>query len=96
MTLTSRDIFLFFIVFALIAATGFTQSWNVALGIVNMGLIIAGPMLVPPPAGVDVSSAESIAASIHLFEPQHFLFPRRKRNVWSLPLSGERPVRAFT
>ncbi len=41
MTLTPRDITLFFIVFALIAATGFTQSWNVALGIFNMGLISA-------------------------------------------------------
>ncbi|MDA8586123.1 branched-chain amino acid ABC transporter permease [Rhodobacteraceae bacterium] len=41
MTLTSRDIFLFFIVFALIGATGFFQSWNVALGIFNMGLISA-------------------------------------------------------
>ena len=41
MTLTSRDIFLFFIVFALILATGFFQSWNVALGILNMGLISA-------------------------------------------------------
>ena len=41
MTLTPRDIFLFFIVFGLIIATGFTQSWNVALGILNMGLISA-------------------------------------------------------
>ena len=41
MTLTPRDIFLFFIVFALILATGFFQSWNVALGILNMGLISA-------------------------------------------------------
>ncbi len=43
--------------------------------IVNMGLIILGSGIVPPPAGVDVSSAESIAASIHLFELQHFIFP---------------------
>ena len=41
MTLTTRDIFLFFIVFALIGATGVFQSWNVALGILNMGLISA-------------------------------------------------------
>lgn len=58
-------------------------SWNILAillgvilgGIVNMALIIAGPMLVPPPEGVDVTSAESIAASIHLFQPRHFLFP---------------------
>jgi branched-chain amino acid transport system permease protein len=41
MTLTPRDIFLFFIVFGLIFATGIMQSWNVALGILNMGLISA-------------------------------------------------------
>ncbi len=43
--------------------------------VVNMGLIMLGPMLIPPPEGVDVMDAESIAASIHLFEPKHFLFP---------------------
>ena len=41
MTLKPRDILLFAIVFGLIVATGFMQSWNVALGIVNMGLISA-------------------------------------------------------
>ncbi len=42
---------------------------------VNMALVIFGPMLIPPPAGVDVTSMESLAASIHLFESVHFLFP---------------------
>ncbi len=41
MTLHPRDIILFFVVFGLIVATGFFQSWNVALGILNMGLISA-------------------------------------------------------
>ena len=41
MSLTPRDMLLFVIVFGLIAATGFLQSWNVALGILNMGLISA-------------------------------------------------------
>ena len=41
MTLTTRDFLLFCIVFGLIAVTGFVQSWNVALGIFNMGLISA-------------------------------------------------------
>jgi len=44
-------------------------------GVVNMGIIMLGPSLVPPPAGVDVMDAESIAASIHLFEPRHFIVP---------------------
>ncbi len=41
MTLQPRDIILFGVVFGLIAATGHFQSWNVALGILNMGLISA-------------------------------------------------------
>lgn len=41
MTLTPRDMLLFLLVIALFALTGFLQSWNVALGIVNMGLISA-------------------------------------------------------
>ncbi len=41
MTLTPRDILLFAAVLGLILITGFFQSWNVALNIVNMGLISA-------------------------------------------------------
>ena len=41
MNLTARDMLLFAAVFGLIVLTGFVQSWNVALGIVNMGLISA-------------------------------------------------------
>ncbi|MGE3178622.1 MAG: hypothetical protein AB7O32_14235 [Vicinamibacterales bacterium] len=44
-------------------------------GSVNMGLILLGPSLVPPPPGVDPSNAQSLAANIHLFEARHFLFP---------------------
>ncbi|HEX2094159.1 MAG TPA: hypothetical protein VHG28_17275 [Longimicrobiaceae bacterium] len=44
-------------------------------GAVNMALITLGPSLIPPPAGADVSSAESLSKVIHLFEPRHFLMP---------------------
>jgi hypothetical protein len=44
-------------------------------GVANMALIKLGGVLVPPPAGVDVSNMDSINASIHLYGPQHFLFP---------------------
>ena len=47
----------------------------IAGGIVNMGIIMVGSKLIPAPAGVDVSNAESIANSIHLFEPKHFITP---------------------
>ena len=43
--------------------------------LVNMAIIAAGPALVPPPAGVDVDTAEGLAAGIHLFQPRHFLAP---------------------
>ncbi len=42
---------------------------------VNGALIALSPSLIPPPAGVDVSSAESLKASIHLLEPRHFVMP---------------------
>ena len=43
--------------------------------VVNMAIITLSPSLIPPPAGVDVSNAESLAKSIHLFEPRHFVMP---------------------
>lgn len=42
---------------------------------VNGGLIALSPSLIPPPAGVDVSTAESLSKAIHLFEPRHFIMP---------------------
>lgn len=44
-------------------------------GAVNGTLIALSPSLIPPPEGVDVSNAESLAAAMHLFEPRHFLMP---------------------
>lgn len=44
-------------------------------GSVNMALIALSPSLIAPPAGVDVSDPESLAAAIHLFEPRHFVMP---------------------
>ena len=42
---------------------------------VNGALITLSPSLIPPPPGVDVTDAESLAASMHLFEPRHFVMP---------------------
>jgi hypothetical protein len=44
-------------------------------GGVNMALITLGASLIPPPAGVDVNSAESLGRAMHLFEPRHFVMP---------------------
>jgi hypothetical protein len=44
-------------------------------GAVNMGLVLLGSVIIPVPEGVDVTDAESIAAGMHLFGPQHFVTP---------------------
>jgi uncharacterized membrane protein HdeD (DUF308 family) len=44
-------------------------------GVVNMALITLSPWLIPPPAGVDMSSAEGLSKAMHLFEPRHFIMP---------------------
>jgi hypothetical protein len=44
-------------------------------GVVNMALVVAGPRIIPPPPGVDLSDAQSLAAGIHLLAPRHFIFP---------------------
>ena len=42
---------------------------------VNMAIVAAGPAIAPPPAGVDATTAEGLAAGIHLFQPRHFIAP---------------------
>jgi uncharacterized membrane protein YqgA involved in biofilm formation len=49
---------------------------GIAIGsVVNMGLINVGGNAIPLPAGVDVATTEGLKASMHLFEPRHFVFP---------------------
>ena len=49
---------------------------GVAVGsAVNMGLILLGPLLIPPPPGADVATAAGLAAAMPLFEPRHFAMP---------------------
>ena len=43
--------------------------------IVIMGLVMVGPQVFPPPGGADVTTMEGLKASLHLFEPRHFVFP---------------------
>lgn len=42
---------------------------------VNMGLIMISGSIIPPPDGADVTTTEGLKASMHLFEPKHFIFP---------------------
>ena len=42
---------------------------------VNMGIIMISGSIIPPPDGADVTTMEGLKASIHLFQPKHFIFP---------------------
>lgn len=43
--------------------------------LVNGFLINISGKVIPPPNGADVTTMEGLKATIHLFEPKHFLFP---------------------
>ena len=42
---------------------------------VNMGISMISGSIIPPPDGADVTTMEGLKASIHLFQPKHFIFP---------------------
>lgn len=42
---------------------------------VNMGIILISGSMIPPPEGADVTTMEGLKASLHLFEPKHFIMP---------------------
>lgn len=43
--------------------------------VVNGALISVSGSIIPVPNGADVTTVEGLKASIHLFEPKHFIFP---------------------
>ncbi len=43
--------------------------------VVNMLIIMLSSFVIPPPLGADVTTAEGLKASMHLFEPRHFIMP---------------------
>lgn len=42
---------------------------------VNMGLIMLGPSIIPPPEGVDMTTPEGLQAGVHLLEAKHYIMP---------------------
>lgn len=44
-------------------------------GAVNMGIILVGPMVIAPPPGADLTTAEGLQAAMPLLEPKHFVAP---------------------
>ena len=53
-------------------------------GAVNMALITLSPLLIPPPAGVDMTTAEGLSKAMPLLEPRHFIMPFLAHAVGSL------------
>lgn len=43
--------------------------------VINMGIIIVGPMVIPPPEGVDMSDMEKFAENLKLLKPVNFIAP---------------------
>ncbi len=43
--------------------------------VVNMSILLISDSIIPAPNGADVSTTEGLKATMHLFEPKHFLFP---------------------
>jgi hypothetical protein len=42
---------------------------------VNMCIIMISGSIIPPPDGADVTTMEGLKASLHLFQPKHFILP---------------------
>lgn len=42
---------------------------------VNMMVIYIGSSIIPSPNGADVTTTEGLQASMHLFEPEHYIMP---------------------
>lgn len=43
--------------------------------VINIAIVMFGPILIPTPPGVDATDMETLAATMHLFEPKHFIAP---------------------
>jgi len=43
--------------------------------LLNGGIIMVSGSVIPPPDGADITTMEGLKASMHLFEPKHFLMP---------------------
>lgn len=44
-------------------------------GIVNMSIVMISGIVIAPPEGADVTTTEGLKASMHLFEPKHYIMP---------------------
>ena len=42
---------------------------------VNMGIIMISGSIIPPPNGADITTMEGLKSTMHLFGPEHYVFP---------------------
>jgi len=47
----------------------------IAGSLINMIFVELGPMLIPPPSRLDLTTEEGLLAAMPLMEPKHFIFP---------------------
>ncbi|MDQ8005613.1 MAG: hypothetical protein REI64_12490 [Pedobacter sp.] len=43
--------------------------------LVNGAIIMVSGNIIPPPAGLDITTEEGLKAGMHLMQPKHFIFP---------------------
>ncbi|MDA6072325.1 hypothetical protein NJT12_22105 [Flavobacterium sp. AC] len=60
--------------------------------IVNMAIILTSSSIIPPPKGADITTIEGLKATIHLFEPRHFIFPFLAHAIGTLAGAGTTAV----
>ncbi|MFN5910310.1 MAG: hypothetical protein ACK45H_03150 [Bacteroidota bacterium] len=53
---------------------------SIAIGLIignilNMCIIMTSGSIIPPPQGADVTTYEGLKATMHLFEPKHYILP---------------------
>jgi len=44
-------------------------------GALNYGIIMISGKIIPPPEGADLTTMETLKASMHLMQPKHFIMP---------------------
>lgn len=47
----------------------------VAGGVINIAIVMIGPMIIAPPSGVDTTTVEGLKAGMQLMGPHHFISP---------------------
>lgn len=59
-----------------IVRNGLAVLAGILLGsVINMAINMIGPMVIPPPEGVDMSDPEKFSENLKLLQPVHFIAP---------------------